>query len=196
MNETISRVNLKCTVCISLLVLSFLAPSVYGLSGDSASDQSVKSVLTRGWDVFNEPLSSGDVTWRVYDGNTLEVVFTVRGARPNHTYTVGSHLFGSQPFRVNGFLGYNLGTSDATSISREGRSAYVIAYDFGKLTTDSLGNGTARFSGRVPAGNYPLQFTVRIGECLPLKGITGGCATVFRTGEQFAGRLENIRIGQ
>ncbi len=80
MNGIFSSVTMRWLVCILFLILSIPATSAYGLSGDSSSGQSVKSVLTRGWDHFNKPLSSGDVTWHVLNGNTLEVVFTVRGA--------------------------------------------------------------------------------------------------------------------
>jgi len=157
-----------------------------------ASKQKNRAALAKGWDIFNEPLSSGEVVWGVEEGNNLVVSFQVSGARPNHRYTVGAHLFREVPFSVKEFLGYPTGETTAVKVDREGKSSYAIAYDFGKLTTDSQGNGSARFEGPIPSGQYFVQFTVRYGECLPLKGITHGCGAVFRTGERYAERLESI----
>lgn len=186
MTKNISKAK-TVILCISVLIVTAMTTSAYGF------DQVNRSVLTRGWDIFNEPLSSGEVIWQV-TGNILDVTFQLRGVRPNHTYTVGSHLFNSAPFSVDNFLGYSLGVKADQAISREGNTAFVVGYDFGKLTTDGQGNGSARFSGPVPAGNYPLQFTVRIGECFPAQGITNGCGAVYRTGGRFAEHLESIRL--
>jgi hypothetical protein len=154
-----------------------------------------RSTLTRGWDIMSDPLSYGEVRWRIIENKTFEVSFQLNGARPNHTYTVGAHFFNPNDLRknftVNGFIGYTLGNK-ATKIAREGNPAYVFGYDFGKLTTDSQGNGSARFIGDIPPGEYALQFTVRIGECFPSKGITSGCGAVYRSGIRFAEKLVTI----
>ena len=154
-----------------------------------------RSILTRGWDIFNEPLSHGEVDWRIIGNKTFEVSFHLKGARPNHTYTVGAHFFNPndlrENFAVNGFIGYTLGNK-ATNVAREGNSAYVFGYDFGRLATDSQGNGNANFIGNIPPGEYSLQFTVRIGECFPSKGITSGCGAVYRSGIRFAEKLVTI----
>lgn len=149
--------------------------------------------LTKGWDVFNVPLNSGTVFWYVSHGGNLQVTFQLHGAKPNHSYTVGAHLMDSKHFDVAGFLGERIGEASSL-IKREGRDAYVLGYDFGTLTTDSNGYGQAQYIGIVPTGNYQLQFTVRIGTCLPSKGITDGCSCVYRTGEKFGTNLEHITI--
>ena len=154
-----------------------------------------RSILTRGWDIFTEPLSYGEVKWQTIGNKTFEVSFQLKSARPNHTYTVGAHFFNPdnlrENFTVNGFIGYTLGNK-AGMVVREGNSAYVFGYDFGRLTTDSQGNGSARFIGNIPRGKYALQYTVRIGECFPSKGITSGCGAVFRSGKRFAENLVTI----
>jgi len=154
-----------------------------------------RSILTKGWDIFNEPLSDGEVKWQIIGNKTFEVSFQLKSARPNHTYTVGAHFFNPdnlrENFTVNGFIGYTLGNK-AGMVVREGNSAYVFSYDFGRLVTDSQGNGSARFIGNIPPGKYALQYTVRIGECFPSKGITSGCGAVFRSGKRFAENLVTI----
>ena len=159
-----------------------------------------RASLSPGWDVFNERFSSGDVVWRVLEGQgtrNLQVIFQLRGARPNHEYTAGVHLFNpanqtSQPPYPR-FGGLEVGGGGV--IDREGKNAYVIAWDFGWIKTDGSGNGMATFQLAVPEGTYHVQFTVRIGawgSCHTAKGITHGCAAVYRTGGRFAQNFEVI----
>jgi hypothetical protein len=157
-----------------------------------------RSTLTRGWDIFNDPLSSGNVVWNI-SGQNLQVSFQLSGAKPDHSYTVGAHLFNRaslasvpQPKQFGGYAVGGEGT-----ISRESKGAYVVAWDFGQLNTDRGGNGSARFNLPVPPGTYYVQFTVRIGgsgTCLTSRGITHGCSVVYRTGNRFAEQFETITI--
>ncbi len=128
------------------------------------------------------------------------VQFELRGAKPNHAFTAGVHLFNaynktSRP-EQNTFGGYLVG--DGGVISREGNTAYTIAWDFGQIYINGNGDGFARFDLSVPPGTYFCQFTVRIGgegTCLTSKGIFHGCGVVYRTGNRFAQNFETITIG-
>ena len=159
--------------------------------------------LTPGWDIFNQPLSFGQVNWSVLSGrttNNLEVVVHLSGAIPNHEFTVGVHLFNpSNPMartNISGFGGWPVGGEGV--VGRDGKSAFVIAYDFGGLKTNASGDGFARFTLSVPPGTYALQYTLRIGAvntCLTSRGITHGCACVYRTGNKLGEKLETITVG-
>lgn len=161
-----------------------------------------QAVLTKGWDLFGEPLSFGQVRWRVLGGqgtNNLEVTYQVSGSKPNHEFTVGVHLFNpTNPMarpNITGFGGWMAGEGGV--INREGKSAFVIGYDFGGLRTNASGDGDAQFILSVPPGSYFLQFTLRIGpvnSCRPSQGITHGCASAYRSGNRFGERLETITI--
>jgi hypothetical protein len=153
--------------------------------------------LTVGWDITNEPLGIGTVTWS-YDQaqSDLGVKFSLVRAIPDHKYIVGVHLFNPRDLTkrpsevnpaVNNFFGTNLGGG---CISREETSACVDDFDFGTLTTDGNGNGEASFSGYVPPHQtYYAQFTVRIGDKCP----GSGCPAVYRTGDKFAQNFEEIK---
>lgn len=169
------------------------------LPSDLSAQNSGYANLTRGWDLFGDPISSGSVRWETtYRG--VIVQFELKGAKPNHSYTVGVHLFNpynkaSMP-ENRSFGGYLVG--DGSVISREGNTAYTIAWDFGQIYTNGRGDGFARFDLSVPSGTYFCQFTVRIGgegTCLPFKGIFHGCGVVYRTGNRFAESFETITIG-
>jgi hypothetical protein len=164
-----------------------------------------RAELSPGWDIFSEPLSSGQVLWQtVEDQKTnynLIVTFQVKGAKRNHNFTVGLHLFNpdnpAQPLVNKSFGGYNPGPGGI--ISREGKTAYVEGWDFGQLQTNNTGDGASFFYLHVPPGKYFAQFTVRIGganTCVAHKGIYSGCSAVYRTGNRFADRYEVITIGR
>jgi hypothetical protein len=164
-----------------------------------------RAELSPGWDIFSEPLSSGQVLWQTVEGQrtnyNLIVTFQVKGAKRNHDYTVGLHLFNPDnpalPPINESFGGYNPGPGGV--ITREGKTAYVGGWDFGQLQTNNNGDGTSFFYLYVPPGKYFAQFTVRIGganTCVAHKGIYSGCAAVYRTGNRFADRFEVITIGR
>jgi hypothetical protein len=164
-----------------------------------------RAPLSPGWDIFSEPLSSGQVLWQTLEGQqsiyNLVVTFQVTGATRNHEFTVGLHLFNpdnpSQPPVDRSFGGYN--AAPGGQASREGKTASVEAWDFGQLKTDNNGNGTSSFYLHVPPGQYYAQFTVRMGganTCVGHKGIYSGCAAVYRTGGRYADRFEAITIGR
>jgi hypothetical protein len=158
--------------------------------------------LTIGWDIFDRPLSFGQVNWSVPGGrttNNMEVTVHVSGAIPNHEFTVGVHLFNPLNFtarpNVAGFGGWAVGGEGV--VNREGKSAFVVAYDFGGLKTNAGGDGSARFNLSVPPGTYYLQYTVRIGAvntCRTNQGIYHGCGCVYRTGNKFGEKLETVTI--
>ncbi|MCP5366408.1 MAG: PKD domain-containing protein [Hyphomicrobiales bacterium] len=155
--------------------------------------------LSRGWDQFNDPLGQGSVTWGAVTlssgGIFFSATFELRGARPNHTYVAGVHFFeppGTQAAVVGSFGGYKVG-AERSRIRRESRTATTVgAWDFGKLTTDGRGDARAVFEFPVPARAYHLQFTVRVGACEPARGVTSGCATVFRSGGHLGETLESF----
>jgi len=162
-----------------------------------------RAILSPGWDIFSEPLSSGQVLWQTVEGQqsnyNLILTFQVTGAIRNHDYTVGVHLFNpdnpSQPPVNQSFGGYNPGPG--SSASREGKTAFVVGWDFGQLKTNNNGDGTSSFYLYVPPGQYYAQFTMRIGganTCVAHKGIYTGCSAVYRTGNRFADRFEVINI--
>lgn len=191
--------------CLLLVVALIAGYSVtgYGLDYSDVFKSSNPAVLTRGWDLFGEPLAYGDVMWQIVEKgnspNNLQVAFQLKGAKPNHSYTVGVHLFNkcclNQKPCYNQFGGYAVGGEGV--ITRENKTAWTTAYDFGQVNTDGNGNGYAQFNLSVPSGIYFVQFTVRIGgigTCLAFRGITHGCAAAYRTGNRFADKFEEITI--
>lgn len=185
-------------IVLAIISLIFLIGG-FNLPEDLSAQGSGYANLTRGWDIFGEPLSSGSVKWQT-NHRGVAVHFELRGAKPNHAYTVGVHLFNpyNKTARVenNVFGGYSVGGEGV--INREGNTAYTVAWDFGQLYTNGNGDGFARFDLSVPPGTYYCQFTVRIGgegTCLASQGITHGCGVVYRTGNRFAQDFEAITIG-
>lgn len=182
--------------------------AVYRTGGRFAQDFEIidfakSAEVTKGWDIFNDPLSSGRVNWDITGQgsttNNLQLTYQLRGARPNHAYTVGVHFFNPADLtarpNVNSFDGWSVGGEGV--INREGKTAYVIAWDFGGLQTDGNGNGTAQFHLSVPSGTYHLQYTIRIGgvgTCYTSQGITHGCSASYRTGNRFAEQIHTLRI--
>ncbi len=163
----------------------------------AAAPSSGKVNLTKGWDIFSDPLSFGQVNWSV-SGRNLQVAFQLYGAKPNHEYTVGAHLFNeASPLTrpaVSAFGGWYVGEG---SNSRDNRKAFAVAYDFGALRTNASGDGSAQFNLSIPPGAYSLQFTVRIGAvntCRPDSGKTSGCAVVYRSGNRHAEHMETLVI--
>ena len=163
----------------------------------AAAPTSGKVNLTKGWDIFSDPLSFGQVNWSV-SGRELQAAFQLYGAKPNHEYTVGAHLFNEASVltrpAVSSFGGWYVGEG---SNSRDNRKAFAVAYDFGALRTNASGDGSAQFNLSIPPGAYSLQFTVRIGavnSCRPDSGKTSGCAVVYRSGNRHAEQMETIVI--
>lgn len=157
------------------------------------------ATLTPGWDRTDSPLASGKVEWESKDlrngQRSFAATFVLKGAEPNHSYTVGVHFFeppGTSLPPVSQFGGRMLGNT-RTTLSREGRTATILGgWDFGQLTTNAKGNGRATFRFEIPAAEYHLQFTVRQGECDPTRGVTAGCDAVYRSGGRFAEAFESI----
>jgi virginiamycin B lyase len=142
--------------------------------------------LTKGWDIFSDP-GAGTVAWTIPAPRQLVVTYTVSGAEPNHTYAAGIHLFNgtsATPPSIN-FAGTFIGEG---SIVRENIGpVFVVAWDFGPLTTDANGNGSAQFALAPPSGTYYAQFTVRKGICPAYpQGSTNDCAAVYRAPSPFS----------
>ena len=158
-----------------------------------------EAALTRGWDIFDVPLAEGKVKWSVgpvQDGQRrFQVTFQLKGAQPEHSYTVGAHFFepkGKSVKEVKQFGGWEVGHERGV-LSREGVSVVGVGgWDFGILTTDKSGDAVGRYEFLIPAEDYFMQFTVRAGRCRPAEGVTDGCAAVFRTGGRVGGRFEAI----
>lgn len=170
--------------------------------GQNQNTLTGQSPLTAGWDIFDKPLSYGQVNWMVLNGrstNNMEVSVHLSGAIPNHEFTVGVHLFNpsnlmSRP-NITAFGGWFVGSEGV--IGRDGKSAYQIAYDFGGLKTNSSGDGSAKFTITIPPGTYALQYTIRIGavnSCRTNQGVYHGCSIVYRTGNKFGEKLETVTI--
>lgn len=187
------KMLLRCTLFVLVASLLFI-PVTHSQARDV--------LLTKGWDMFGEPLSFGQVGWTVSEGhntNNTQVAFHLSGSLPNHEFTVGVHLFNpaalSMRPNVTGFGGFALVGEGSTS--RDGKSAYAMAYDLGGLKTNSAGDGFAQFDFNLLPGTYYAQFTVRIGgvnACRPSQGITHGCAVAYRTGNRYAESFEIINI--
>ncbi len=185
---------IRCMVLFLLVIISLPISETQSRAGDV--------LLTKGWDMFGEPLSFGQVGWSVSEGqgpNNFKVAFQLSGSQPNHEFTVGVHLFNpanltARP-NVTGFGSLALVGEGITG--REGKSAFAIAYDFGGLKTNAAGDGFAQFDLNLLPGTYYAQFTVRIGgvnTCRPSQGTTHGCAVAYRTGNQYAQSFEIITI--
>ena len=160
----------------------------------TAHAQTNEAALTRGWDDSSVPLSSGRVTWSATpagDRLTVSIVYEISGSIANHSFTAGVHFFdpdGKTP-NPGQFGGRSMGGRQ--QLSRDGVPATIAgAWDFGVLTTDSRGNGKARFSYSVPRQRYAAQFTIRKGANCPAQ--VADCACVFRTGGSFSRRLEQF----
>ncbi len=166
---------------------------------ESLTTSGRRVALTKGWDIFNAPLATGSVNWssrNLNNGNrTFQATFDLKGAEPNHEYTVGVHFFepkGKQLTPIKKFGGWMVSDSRST-LTRDGQNATLLsAWDFGLLKTDAAGNGDADFSFNIPSSTYYIQFTVRKGTCRPSKGQTSGCAATYRTGGKFGVSFEVI----
>jgi hypothetical protein len=154
--------------------------------------QRITAELTPGWDDPEAPLDQGFTTWTIATTSTrnLAITYTLLGALPNHTYTVGSHFFNrANPLedpRVDAFGGTFVGKGVAT---REGNTAFFSAWDYTTLTTNGSGDGAATVSLNVPLGTYSLQNTVRLGACPSVD-----CTVVYRTGDAYADGLTTLII--
>jgi len=160
--------------------------------------------LTSGWDGTHG--GSGDVVYGDVAGDdcavdALRVTFTLDGAYATHTYTVGAHLVGltGLAFANGNTTGGTFGTAgwwvaDSGPIMRDGILAGPLsAADFGFLTTNGSGDGSATFDLEPGSGAYSIQFTVREGtNCFSPS--FSGCNVVFRTGEPFLQNTADITI--
>jgi hypothetical protein len=190
-NKGVAMKNLQCVTMFGSLLLA-----VFVLTGSVAFAETVP--LSPGWDVANAPLRSGSVQWSAADAGPgqkyFRVTYFLRGAEPNHRYTVGVHFFDPQEreiHEVNSFGGWKVGGRGKITV--EGNTSVILsAWDFGPLITDHRGNGQAYFEFPIPAGHYLMQFTVRYGDCLPSMGVTGGCYIAYRTGYRFGEGFEKI----
>ncbi len=159
---------------------------------DTATQDGSSETLTSGWDRRDHPLQQGNVSWSATPTNgghiEFRATYELQGAKPNHSYTVGVHFFepkGSSVEDVTEFGGWRL-PGKRSMLTRDGVTATVTgAWDFGNLRTNAQGNARTRFSFKVPAREYHLQFSVRHGECKPSQGKTAGCAAVFHSGTRF-----------
>ena len=192
----------KAKQVVPLEQLSGNIQSMVFKGGQSHNTVTGQTPLTAGWDIFDRPLSYGQVNWAVQNGQSthnMEVNVHLSGAIPNHEFTVGVHLFNptgtmSRP-NISGFGGWFVGSEGV--IGRDGKSAYQIAYDFGGLKTNGSGDGSAKFTLSVPPGTYHLQYTIRIGavnSCRTNQGVYHGCSIVYRTGEKFSQKLETVTV--
>ena len=172
---------------MSLLTMVFvflIAPTA-----DAGNQGAAKSPLTPGWDIFSDPLTNGSVVWNVPDGQRrLNVTFILNGALPDHQYTVGAHFFQAGT-NVDFGAGKDIGGG---TITRDGVTADVDGWDFGFLSTDSQGDGSAHVNLVPNSGTYHVQFTVRIGGA-PGCFVTD-CSVVYRTGYPFSVNTEDIII--
>jgi hypothetical protein len=77
---------------------------------------------------------------------TFSVTFELLGAKPEHKYAVGAHLFNKNNLSVypsiKSFLGQRV---NKFTISREETKAATESGDFSYLTTDKKGNGKTTF---------------------------------------------------
>lgn len=196
-----------------VLIIIFSLPLINAQMNSSSSSPTIPKIyvpttpiilnheapLSRGWDVFSEPLSSGDMHWTILDNGNLQVSFELTGASPNHRYLAGVHFFdpggSGQMTGVCQFGGTKI-VCDRGPVTREGTTATVLgAWDFGYLDTNGNGYGKAKFTLSPPAGTYYAQFTVRIGDQCDLSiGATSGCSVVYRTGTKLGQGFERITI--
>ncbi len=178
-------------------------PSQQGTIGQPG--QMTRALLTKGWDIFNEPLSSGAVQWKVTGAgsspNNFQVDFQLFGASPNHEYSVGVTLFNSSNLKSKPVFSQfgSYACYDGGVQTREAKTAYVVSCDLGQIITDSRGDGRGQFNLSVRPGTYYMQYIVRVGgagTCVPSKGIYQGCAVVYRTGGRFADNFETVVISR
>ena len=154
--------------------------------------------LYHGWDRSSEPLTSGQVvvTTSPITGE-LDISYVLKGAEANHTYIVGAHFFNDGTSDdATGYFGAGWYLDGWVMLSRQGHSAWILARDFGTLTTDAAGDGTAAFILFPHTGTYHLEFTVRIGPVCVLGGDVSGCDAVFQTGSAYSIGLQTLKVSK
>lgn len=149
--------------------------------------------LKGGWDSFDEPLTRGGVTWSQPVPGELDVTYELRGAEPNHQYQVGIHGYpraDNPDWQDFGSEGWEDDQRSDAVVCREGFCTPLNAWEFGFLTTDVNGDGTAHFALHPRAGSYNVQFDVRMGTCT--QDNHDGCGVVFESGGPFGTAVELI----
>ena len=175
------------------------APSGAGpvYAGPGGAGGTHEAPLSPGWGIFDDPFSNGKVSWTVLDDGKLQVIFELNGARPNHWYLVGAHLWNPSDItkipEVEQFGGWKLPSGGLLTV--EGNTVNPDAWDFGYLNTTENGDGAAQFILTPSPGTYYVQFTVRIGATCMSGVDTSGCAVVYRTGDKCGEGFEVITIG-
>jgi hypothetical protein len=160
--------------------------------------------LIGGWDIFSAPLTKGKIIYNVHDNGSSEknvlVTCIITGSVPDHSFTVGAHFFDQNDLNSmpRGFGNWYVGEG---CIYRPNATACTVAYDFGTITTDANGDGSAHFNLYAPPGTYGLQFTIRLGVGCGVPGPDGQpnysgdvCSAVYQTGNSFANGFETIII--
>ncbi|MDY6837607.1 MAG: hypothetical protein SWH78_06510 [Thermodesulfobacteriota bacterium] len=147
--------------------------------------------LTRGWDDFSHPLTTGTVCWAYsFDGATATVTLDLAGAKPDYQYRVGLYIFNEDDLVAcpdvsgPGILG------PVPGVEKEGNTACVAGMEIGTLTTDALGNGMATSEVSLPSGEYSVQLTVHGDENCPRSDPL--CNVVYRTGNAYADGFERL----
>jgi hypothetical protein len=175
-----------------MAIIAFLAASA--VHAEAGADH---TPLVGGWDIFDAPLAKGKVIWNVHDNGNSEknvlVTFILEGAIPNHTYTVGAHFFDpSDPNVIP--AGFGTWYTGEGCIWRPSAYWCVSAYDFGELTTDEYGDGSAHFNLYAPSGSHSLQFTVRYGVGCAEYNDGSNCSVCYQSGNSFANGLVTVAI--
>ncbi len=151
--------------------------SPFGLTLDPVGNTFTK-VWTPGWDIFNQPLdyTNSYVTYTqpAATPNSLSITYHLVGAAPNSTHAVGVHMGFGHPCPAT--FGQFPSLSGCGSITREGQTATVTAFEMGTLTTGANGNGdvTVQVNG-IASGTYEFIFNVRLGLC------GGACAVIYES---------------
>jgi hypothetical protein len=115
--------------------------------------------LKPGWDNF-PPLAAGTVSWISLASGDLDVTYSLDGAQPNTTYTVGLIQLGYPAVMITG--GYTQQLLNLGPYTREGQT--VNDYNFwryGTFTTDVNGDGGITVTGlTADPGTWSVQFIV------------------------------------
>lgn len=159
-----------CVCCVGLV-----------LCGVPASAAPTTLSFTPGWDIFSYPLDYGNsyVSYSAPSATSLDIKFHLVGADANASHDVGIHQFlpPSVPDCNLVTFGQFAGTPGCGDVNRQGVTAYVTAFEFGTLNTDSLGNGDFEvLVNGLAYGVYNLEFTVREGPTCP-----GLCGVIYQS---------------
>jgi hypothetical protein len=148
-----------------------------------------------GWDDFSQPLNYGSsyVSYSSPTSTSLDISYFLVGGTPNSSHDVGIHQFFPSPSSACSALtfGQFTATAGCGTVTRQGVTANVTAFEFGTVALDGSGNGSFQVTvtGLSP-GTYDVEFDVRFGPTCP-----GNCSVIYQSPGPVFGDYAKITAG-